>query len=324
MNRKIVICLLTAALLSTVLFAEAQQPTRLRQIGFLCPVKCQQPEHDSFRKGLRELGYVEGRDIAITERSAGGSAERLPGLAAELVGLKVNVIVTASTPAIQALKQATTTTPIVFASAGDPVARGLVSSLAKPGGNITGVTILAPELSGKRLELLKETVPRLSRVAVLSNFANPAGASVKEIEAAARALGLGLQFLKAQRPDELEAAFSSIVRERAGALIIVPDALFASQRPRFIEFTMKNRLPAIYDRREYVDEGGLMSYGTDFLYQFHRAAYFVDKILKGTKPADLPVEQPTKFEFVINLKTAKQIGLTIPPNVLARADRVIK
>jgi putative ABC transport system substrate-binding protein len=324
MNKKVFvfICLLPAVLVSAV--AWAQQSKKVRQIGFLCPVKCQPPEHDSFRKGLRELGYTEGRDIAITQRSADGSAERLSAVAAELVGMKLDVIVTASTPAILAVKRATDTIPIVFASAGDPVARGLVSSLARPGGNITGVTILAPELSGKRLELLKETVPRLSRVAVLSNPANPVSRSSKEFEAAAPALGLTLQFLKAQRPDELENAFSSIVQERAGALIIVPDAFFASQRSRFIEFTTKNRLPAIYDRREYVDEGGLISYGTDFLYQFHRAAYFVDRILKGAKPADLPVEQPTKFELVINLKTAKQIGLTIPPNVLARADKVIK
>jgi putative ABC transport system substrate-binding protein len=304
--------------------ARAQQSTRVRQIGFLCPAKCAQPEHDSFRDGLRELGYIEGRDIAITRRAGESIPDRLHALAAELVRLKVDVIVTASTSAIRAVKQATSTIPIVFASAGDPVATGLVASLAKPGGNVTGITILSPELSGKRLELLKETLPRLSRVAVLSNPANPGGGSVKEIEAAAPALGLTLQFLKAQRPNDLENAFSSIVRERAGALIIVPDAFFASQRPRFIEFTTKNRLPAIYDRREYVDEGGLMSYGIDFRYQFHRAAYFVDKILKGTKPADLPVEQPTKFELVINLKTAKQIGLTIPPNVLARADKVIK
>jgi putative ABC transport system substrate-binding protein len=304
--------------------AEAQQTGKVRQIGFLCPAKCGQPEHDGFQEGLRDLGYIDGRHIAIRYRSADSNPDWLPKFAAELIQLKVDVIVTASTPAIRAVKQATSTIPIVFASAGDPVAAGLVASLAKPGGNITGVTILSPELSGKRLELLKETIPRLARVAILSNPANPAESTLREFHAAARALGLSLQSLKAQRPNELEDAFSSIVRERADALVTVPDAFFASERGRFIEFTTKVRLPAIYDRRDYVDEGGLMSYGIDFRYQFHRAAYFVDKILKGAKPADLPVEQPTKFELVINLNAAKQIGLTIPPQVLARADKVIK
>jgi putative ABC transport system substrate-binding protein len=267
---------------------------------------------------------MEGRDVTITYRAAESNSGRLPVLAAELVSLKVDVIVTASTPAISAVKEATSTIPIVFASAGDPVASGLVASLAKPGGNVTGITILSPELSGKRLELLKETIRRLSRVAVLTNPSVPAQASLGEFDAAARALGLTLTILKAQRLNELENAFLSIAQEQYGALIIVPDAFFASQRSRFVEFTSKNRIPAIYDRADYVDTGGLMSYGIDFRNQFRRAAYFVDKILKGTSPAELPVEQPTKFEFVINLKAAKKIGVTIPPNVLARADRVIK
>jgi putative ABC transport system substrate-binding protein len=241
-----------------------------------------------------------------------------------LVGLKVDVIVTASTPSISAVKAVTNIIPVVFASAGDPVAAGLVASLAKPGGNVTGITILSPELSGKRLELLKETVGRLSRVAVLTNPSVPAQATLGEFDSAARALGVTLTILKAQRPIELENAFASIVRERLGALITVPDAFFASQRSRFVEFTATNHLPAIYDRADYVDGGGLMSYGIDFRYQFRRAAYFVDKILKGANPAELPVEQPTKFELVINLKAAKQLGLVIPPNVLARADRVIR
>ncbi len=315
---------LCAILFALCLSAEGHQPAKLRQIGFLCPAKCGQVEHDGFRDGLSELGYIEGRDIPITRRAAESNTDRLPGLAAEVVGLKADVIVTASTPAISALKEATNAIPIVFASAGDPVASGLVASLAKPGGNVTGVTILSPELSGKRLELLKETVPPLSRVAVLINPSTPAQASLGEIDAAARALGLMLKFVKAQRLSELESAFLSISQERLGALTVVPDAFFASQRSRFVEFTIRNHLPAIYDRRDYVDAGGLMSYGTDFRYQFRRAAYFVDKILRGAKPADLPFEQPTKFELVINLKTAKQIGLTIPPNVLARADRVIR
>ena len=315
---------LGAVLLALGITAQAQQSAKLRRIGFLCPAKCGQIEHEGFRDALREFGYVEGRDIVITHRAAESNAERLPGLAAELVALKMDVIVTASTPAISAVKEATSTIPIVFASAGDPVAAGLVASLAKPGGNVTGITILSPELSGKRLELLKETTRRLSRVAVLANPSTPAQASLGEFDAAARALGLTLTILKAQRPSELENAFSTIAQEQFGALIIVPDAFFASQRSRFVEFSAKNRIPAIYDRADYVDAGGLMSYGTDFRHQFRRAAYFVDKILKGTKPAELPVEQPTKFELIINLKAAKQIGLTIPPNVLARADRVIR
>jgi putative ABC transport system substrate-binding protein len=304
--------------------AEAQQTSKLRHIGFLCPAKCGQAEHDGFHEGLREQGYIEGRDVTTTYRAAESNSERLPGLAAELVASKVDVIVTASTPAIRAVKDATNTIPIVFASAGDPVASRLVASLAKPGGNVTGVTILSPELSGKRLELLRETVPRLSSVAVLTNPSTPAEASLGEFDAAARALRLTVKFLQAQRVSELENAFSSIRQERIDALTLVPDAFFASQRPRFVEFTVRSRLPAIYDRRDYVDDGGLMSYGTDFRYQFRRAAHFVDKILKGANPADLPVEQPTKFELIISLKTAKQIGLTIPPNVLARADKVIR
>jgi putative ABC transport system substrate-binding protein len=320
-----VFCLTICSIVFALCFpAEAQKQAKQRHIGFLCPAKCGQIEHDGLRDGLNELGYIEGRDITITSRAAESNTDRLPNLAAELVGLKPDVIVTASTPAISAVKEATNVIPIVFASAGDPVASGLVLSLAKPGGNVTGITILSPELSGKRLELLKDTVPLLSRIAIVMNPSTPAQASLGEIGAAARSLGLMLKFLKAQRISELESAFLSISQERLGALTVVPDAFFASQRARFVEFSTRNHLPAIYDRRDYVDDGGLMSYGTDFRYQFRRAAYFVDKILRGSKPADLPVEQPTKFELVINLKTAKQIGLTIPPNVLARADRVIK
>ena len=315
---------LTALLTALCSSVEAQPALKPRHIGFLCPAKCGQGEHDGFRAGLRELGYVEGHNVKVTQRAAESNSKRLSAIASELVGFKVDVLVTASTPAIIAAKEATSVIPIVFASAGDPVASGLVTSLAKPGGNVTGITILSPELSGKRLELLKETLPRLSRVAVLTNPSVPAQATLGEFETAAHALGLQLTLLKAQRLSELENAFSSIIRQQLGALIIVPDAFFASQRSLFVEFTAKNRLPAIYDRADYVDHGGLMSYGIDFRNQIRRAAYFVDKILKGAKPADLPVEQPTKFELVINLKTAKQIGLAIPPNVLARADRVIR
>jgi putative tryptophan/tyrosine transport system substrate-binding protein len=322
--RKTFLFLSAIAVLGAAAIVEAQEAKKVHQIGFLCPAKCGQPEHDGFLNAMRQLGYTEGRDIVMNYRAAESDPDRLSTLVTELVRLKMDVIVTASTPAILAAKQATNTIPIVFASAGDPVGLGLVASLAKPGGNVTGITILSPELSGKRLELLKETVPRLSRVAVLSNAANPAHASLDELETAAPAVGLTLQFLKAQRPSDLETVFSAILRERSGALVIIPDAFFASQRSRFVEFGIKNRLPIMYDRRDYVEEGGLMSYGIDFRHQFQRAAYFVDKIFKGAKPADLPVEQPTKFELVINLKTAKQIGLTIPPNVLARADKVIK
>lgn len=322
--RRELLGLLLLALLVAYGSTDAQTRAKVRHIGFLCPAKCGQPEHAGLSDGLRELGYTEGRNVIIGHRAADSDSERLPALAAELVALNVDVIVTASTPAITAAKESTSSIPIVFASAGDPVAAGLVATLARPGGNVTGITILSPELSGKRLELLKETVPHLSRVAVLTNPATPAQASLGEFDAAARALGISVQLFKAQRPSELQSAFSAIIQDRLGALIIVPDAFFASQRSRFVEFTNNNRLPAIYDRADFVNEGGLMSYGIDFRHQFRRAAYFVDKILKGAKPGDLPVERPTKFELVINVKTAKQIGLAIPPNVLARADRVIR
>src|SRR5688572_11003993 len=245
--------LATPLLLVYVHLAQAQQPAKPRQIGFLCPAQCGQPEHQGFRDGLRERGYAEGRDFNISHRAANSNAERLPALAAELVALKVDVIVTASTPAIRATKEATTAIPIVFAAAGDPVAAGLVDSLAKPGGNVTGITILSPELSGKRLELLRETVLRLSRVAVLINPSIPVQATLGEFDAAARALGVRLTIVKAQNPSELENAFSTIVKEQLGALIIAPDAFFASQRSHFVEFTARNRLPAIYDRPDYVD-----------------------------------------------------------------------
>jgi len=281
---------------------------------------------EAFRQGLRELGYVEGKNIVIEWRSAEGKRDRLPSLAAELVRLKVDIIVTAGPPATRSAKKATVTIPIVFAQDGDPVASGFVASLARPGGNITGLSTLAPELSGKRLELLKEIVPRLSRVAVLGNSTNPANAQVlKETELAAGVFGVKLQYLDVLDPKDIETAFRAASKGRADAVLMtVSGGVVLSQRTQVVELAAKSRLPAMYIIREYVETGGLMSYGVSLIDLDRRAATYVDKILKGAKPADLPVEQPTKFEFIINLTAAKQIGLTIPPNVLVRADRVIK
>ena len=327
MRRKFVICLLTTALLSTVPFAEAQQAKKVPRIGLLSPFSPSATArwHEAFRKGLRDLGWVEGKNISIEYRYAEGKRDRLPELAADLVRLKVDVIVAAVNTDAVAAKKATSTIPIVVASAGDPVALGLVESLARPGGNITGLSQIAPELAGKRLELLKEIVPKLSRVAVIWN---PQGTtsplSWKEIQLPARELGVQLHSLEARSSNDFDKAFEDATRARAGAVAIMPDPLFAGNLKRIAELAAKNRLPSIFHLEEFVDSGGLVTYGVDRPDQFRRAAYFVDKILKGAKPADLPVEQPTKFELVINLKAAKQIGLTIPPNVLARADKVIR
>ena len=282
------------------------------------------PRHSG--RGFSELGYVEGKNIVIEWRSAEGKRDRLPSLAAELVRLKVDIIVTAGPPATRSAKEATVTIPIVFAQDGDPVASGFVASLARPGGNITGLSTLAPELSGKRLELLKEIVPRLSRVAVLGNSTNPTNAQVlKETELAAGVFGVKLQYLDVLDPKDIETAFRAASKGRADAVLMtVSGGVVLSQRTQVVELAAKSRLPAMYIIREYVETGGLMSYGVSLIDLDRRAATYVDKILKGAKPADLPVEQPTKFEFIINLKAAKQIGLTIPPNVLVRADRVIK
>jgi len=280
---------------------------------------------DVFRQGLKELGYIEGKNIAIEYRYGEGKPDRLPALAAELVGLKVDVIFTSSTPSVLAVKKATSTIPIVFVSISDPVASGLVTSLARPGGNITGLTIVAVDLSGKRLELLKEAVPNVTRVAFLWNSANPAQElQWKETRTTAEGLGLQLQSLALRNSNDFDSAFEAALKERAQALITAPEPLINIQLKRIVEFAVKNRLPAMYANPQFVDAGGLMSYAPDYTAQYRRAAAYVDRILKGTKPADLPVEQPTKFEFIVNLKTAKQIGLTIPPNVLARADKVIK
>ena len=321
-----IVCLFAATLLSTAHLAEAQQPMKIPRIGILLGGSSfLSVRVEALRQGLKELGYIEGRNVVIEYRYAEGKADRLPALAAELMGLQVDVIVAAGTPGVLAAKKATSTIPIVFVSVGDPVASGFVASLARPGGNVTGLTNFSPELSGKRVELLKEAVPNISRVAFLSNPANPVqGLQWKETQAAAQALGLHLQSLEVRSSNDLDSALQAASRERSQALIPATDALIDTHLKRIVEFVAKNRLPAMYGVPEAVYAGGLMSYAPDYTYHYRRAAVYVDKILKGAKPADLPVEQPTNFEFIINLKTAKQIGLTIPPTVLARADRVIK
>jgi putative ABC transport system substrate-binding protein len=274
---------------------------------------------------LRELGYIEGQNIAIEFRYAEEKPERLPALAAELVRLKVDVIVTGGPTATRTAKEATNTVPVVMSQDNDPVGNGFVVSLARPGGNITGLATLSPELSGKRLELLKEIVPKLNRVAVLGTSTNPGNAQgLKETELAAKAFRVQLQYLDVRDHKDIEIAFREASRERADAVLVLGGPVVLPQRTKVAELAVKNRLPAIYNRPEFVEAGGLVSYSASYTDMSRRAATYVDKILKGAKPADLPVEQPTKFEFVINLKAAKQIGLTIPPNVLVRADKVIK
>ena len=329
MSNKIVNWLLTTVLLTTASLTEAQQPGKVPRIGYLAPVfPCSGhvPSLEAFWQGLRELGYVEGQNIVIECRSAEGKSDRLPHLAAELVRLKVDVILAGGGELVaRAAKGATQTIPIVMTNAADPVETGLIDSLARPGGNITGLVTISPELTGKRLELLKEAFPKVSRVAVLTNPANPEQeARVKEINVAAQALGVQLQILEVRGPTDFDSAFSTITKMRVDALAPLGDPFIVSHRNQIVDFAAKNRLPAMYHRMEFVDAGGLMAYGPSYNDLFRRSAIYVDKILKGTKPADLPVEQSTKFEFIINLKTAKQIGLTIPPNVLGRADRVIR
>jgi putative ABC transport system substrate-binding protein len=327
--RKEFICLaLTAMLLALGLPAQAQQPKRIAKIGYLgssTPAASAQ-NVEAFRRGLRELGHVEGKTIVLELRYGEARAERLPELARELVGLKVDVIVTTSDLAIAAVKRETRTIPIVMVNSTDPVGTGFVASLARPGGNVTGLSNISPELSGKRLELLREVIPGLSRVAFIWNpDLRGAVFAYKETEGAARSLRLQLQSVEVARAEDLDRAFSAVTEQRAQVLIVqTPNPVLFSNRGQIVSFAQRNRLPSIYGGAAYVDAGGLMSYGPSGLDMQRRAATYVDKILKGTKPADLPVEQPTKFELVINLKTAQQIGVTIPPNVLARADKVIK
>jgi putative tryptophan/tyrosine transport system substrate-binding protein len=307
--------------------AAAQQPARIPRIGILIPTSESNlsARVETFRQGLRELGYVEGKNIFIEYRYADGKLERLPDLADELVRLKVDVIVTPGGSAILAAKKASATIPMVFAAAPDPVGSGLVSSLARPGGNITGLSMMAPDLDGKRLELLKEAFPKVARVAVLRDRSGARGnLALTEMAGAAKALGLKLLSLEVRSLDDFEGAFARAKKERAQALITTTGGLINTQQRQVLDFAAKNRLPAIYHYSEFVEAGGLMSYGPDNTDLWRRAATYVDKILKGAKPADLPVEQPKKFELVINLKAATQIGLTIPNRLLERANRVIQ
>ena len=328
MKRAVVSSILIAVVLLAVgVIAEAQQPKKVPRIGYLTGnfPSAIAARTEAFRQGLRDLGYVEGKDIVIEYRHAEGKLERLPTLVSELVRLKVDVIVTAGPAATRPAKEATATIPIVMAQVNDPVSNGFVASLARPGGNITGLATLGPELSGKRLELLKETVPKLSRVAVLGASIQPGNAqALREVEVAAGAFGVKLQYLDVLGPKDIETAFRAAGNGRAEAVLLLQSPVVNSQRKQVVELAAKSRLPAIYYAAEWVEDGGLMTYSVSLIDLSRRAATYVDKILKGAKPADLPVEQPKKFEFIINLKAAKQIGLTIPPNVLSRADKVIR
>ena len=318
---------LFALLFALCFSAEAQQPTKIPRVGYLTATSLSAvaTRTEAFQQGLRELGYVEGRNIVIEWRSAEGKLDRVPALAVELVRLKVDVIVTGGATDTGAAKEATNTIPIVMTQDSDPVGSGYVASLARPGGNITGLSTLAPEISGKRMELLKEIIPKLSRVAVLGISTRPGNAqSLKEVELAAGAFKVQVQYLDVLDVKEIEPAFRAATKGRAEAILVLQSPLFIYNRIQIVDLAAKNRLPAIYPQIEYTEADGLMYYGANYADLFRRAATYVDKILKGAKPADIPVEQPTKFEFIINLKAAKQIGLTIPPNVLARADRVIR
>jgi putative tryptophan/tyrosine transport system substrate-binding protein len=308
------------------IIAAAQQTVHIPRIGvlFAATPSGNSERIEAFRQGLRERGYVEGKDVLIEQRYADGNLDRLPALAGDLVHLKVDVIVSASAAGTRSLKEATNTIPIVMTSDTDPVGNKFVTSLARPGGNITGLSILAPELSGKRLELLKEIVPKLSRVAVLGTLNSTTAEVLREIEVAGAALKVQLQYAGVRGPEDIEAAFREATGGRANGVLVLNSAPLNSRRIQIVSLATRSRLPAIYAVPEYVEDGGLMSYGASYTDLYRRAAVYVDKILKGAKPADLPVEQPKKFEFIVNLKAAKQIGLTIPPNVLARADKVIR
>jgi len=327
MNRKCLVWLLATFFLTFVPLANSQQPKKSPLVGFLTgpSLSSIKPRIEGFRQSLRELNYVEGQTISFEWRSADGVEERLPSLASELVQLKVDVIFTQGTPATQAAKQATKTIPIVMTSVSDPVGAGLVASLAHPGGNVTGLTNVLSDLGGKQLELLKEVSPKVSRVAALWDPDNAGNVTwLQEMKVAAGALRITLQPLKVHAHNDLEPALAAIKKEHAGALNVQGNSVTNDYRVQIVNFAAKNRLPSMYGGSGSVEIGGLMSYGPNPVGLYRRAATYVDKILKGAKPADLPVEQPTKFELVINLKTAKQIGLTIPPNVLARADKVIR
>jgi putative tryptophan/tyrosine transport system substrate-binding protein len=327
MKNKFITLALSAMLFALCVPAQAQQPTKVPQIGYLVGASfaSNAARIEAFRHGLRELSYVEGKNIVIDWRTADGKPDRLPALAAELVRLKVDVIVTGGPTVTRAAKEATSTIPIVMTNDPDPVGDGFIANLARPGGNITGLSTLSVELSGKRLEILREVVPKLSRVAILGTSTSPGNAQMsKEIEIAAKAFGVTFQYIDVLDSKDIETAFRAAFSGLAQSVLTLSSPILDSQRARIVEVAAKNRLPVIYHRSEFVEDGGLMFYGVNLLDLQRRAATYVDKLLKGTKPADLPVEQPIKFEFFINLKAAKAIGLTIPPNVLARADRVIK
>ena len=327
MRRRTFLATASGGLLAAPIAAEAQQAAKVARIGYLSTTGAASPHlPEAFRQGLRDLGYVEGRDVMIEYRDAEGKLERLRALAADLVALKVDVIVAPAYPGALAAKNATDTIPIIMVAVADPVQTGLIASLVRPGGNITGLALLAgPEMVGKLLELLKEAVPNLSRVAVLSNPANPMHVvRLREVAVAGRSLRVQLQILKAQGPEEFDSAFAAMTRERAGALYVVGDPVLSRYRRRLAELAAKSRLPAVYELKDHAEAGGLMAYGPNLLDMYRRAATYVDRILKGAKPGDLPIEQPTKFELVINLKTAKALGLTIPPSLLGRADEVIQ
>jgi len=329
MRNKIFCLALSAMLFALSSPAAAQQPKKVPQIGILTPVPVSARVNvfEAFRKGLRELGYIEGKNIAIEIRSAEGKQERFPALAAGLVRLKVDIIVVAGgNTLIRAAMNATKTTPIVMAGAGpDPVEAGFVESLARPGANVTGVSTLSGELGGKRLELFKEAVTKIARVAILYDPAIPATiVQLKDVQTAARALGLTIQAWEIRGTDDFDRVFAAMGKERPDGLYVLRSLLMNVNEKRIVGFALKSRLPSVYSNREAVEAGGLMYYGADFAESYRRVAYYVDRILKGAKPAELPVEQPTKFELVINLKTAKQIGLTIPQSVLFRADKVIR
>jgi putative ABC transport system substrate-binding protein len=327
MKRKIAVLTLCTMLFALCSSAEAQQQAKVAKIGELLfrPGSTLGAGREVFRRSLRELGYLEGKNIVFETRSAEGKLDRFPAMADELVRLKVDVLVASSTAEALAFKNATRTIPIVFVVSSDPVSDRLIDSLAQPGGNITGVTTIASVLAGKRLELLKETVPNVRRVAVLWNSRDPGSTQQwKERQLAGRELGLQLHSMEVSSADKYEGAFKKAAKAGSGALAQMAGSVASANRKQIADLAAKHRLPAIFERGDYVDSGGLMSYGPDRAESYRRAAVMVDKILKGRKPADLPVEQPTKFEFIVNLRTAKQIGITIPPNVLVRADRVIK
>jgi len=319
--------LLTAILLASFHRAEAQQPTQVPSIAYLSSGQgfVSSERRQAFRQGLRELGYVEEKNLIVEYRYAEGNSERLAALAAELVRLKIEVIVTSGPPGTRAAKKATTTVPIVMAHDPDPLGSGFIASLARPGGNITGLSSLVAQLGGKRLELLRELIPKLSRVAVLGTSTNPSNVQMAtEIEVAARPIGIRIQFVDVQDSKEIEGGFRAATKAHAEALFVLGNPVLNAHRTEVADLALKSRLPAVYGQPDLMAAGGLMFYGASITEMFRRAAIYVDKILKGAKPADLPVEQPTKFELIINLKTAKQIGLIIPPNVLARADKVIR